>query len=366
MTIFKQLKGTVARTKVLASTSFQVLKRDRVLAVFPAMSLGAIAVILIANCVLVSLATTGLNAGTVDNPDRWATEPIVWLGAIATALLISFVSVYFTAALVYGAWERFRGNTPNVPNCLSAANARLHVIVPWAILAGTVGLLLELLYRLPSILRHMEGAVRQIPVVGQFVALAASLLAIVLESVWFLITYLVVPILVVEESGPIASCKRSFQLFRKTWGKSLLAQVAFELIGFLIALPGLALAVVLVITGRGNPVLPAVGIIIGVAWVLPIIVAMTAVIGIFKMALYLYTTTGEVPGEFQGTGLEDVFASKKALKADRKARRAKRKQLGANWRNLWTYPSDRFDDYVESNSMTAISNRDKSQDSPAT
>ena len=373
MGIFSQLINTVSRTRVLASTSFEVLKRDRVLMAFPALILVTAVVIAVVNWVLVSLATVGLNAGTVDDPDRWATEPIVWLGVIASTLLISFVSVYFTTALCYGAWERFRGNTPTFESCISAANARLHVIVPWAILAGTVGLVFELLYRLPTIVRHMGDNVRHIPVIGPFAqgaAVAARILAFVLEHAWFLITYLVVPILVVEETGPVASCKRCFQLFRKTWGKSLFAQVAFELIAFLIMLPGLVVAAVLVLAGLGNPVLLAVGIMIGVAWVLLVIVAMSAVIGIFKMALYLYVTTGEVPGEFQGTGLEEVFASRKALKAQRKAdrkdRRTRRKELGATWRNLWTYPSDRSDDYNERNYASTASSEKKIPDPPTT
>ena len=59
-----------------------------------------------------------------------------------------------------------------------------------------------------------------------------------------------------------------------------------------------------------------------VVWVSLVSVAIGAVTGIFKMALYLFATTGEVPGDFQGTGLEEAFANRKELKAERKAKRA--------------------------------------------
>lgn len=337
MGVFSNLRDTWRRTKALASASFEVLRRDRFLMVFPALSLVAILVIAVVNWVVVNLATVGLNAGTVDEPYRWASEPIVWLGVAASTLLITFVSVYLTAALTFGAWERFQGNTPTFESCISGANARLHVIGPWALLAGTVGLILELLYRLPNIVQHLNENVRHIPVIGPFAgsaALAARILALVLDSLWFLITYLVVPILVVEQTGPFASCKRSFQLFRKTWGKSLIAQVAFDLIGLLIALPGLLLAGLVVLAGWGNPAALVVGISIGVLWLLAVLLAMSAIVGIFKMALYLYVTTGEIPGEFEGTGLEEVFASKKALKAERKAEKARQKAEKAQQRSL--------------------------------
>lgn len=54
--------------------------------------------------------------------------------------------------------------------------------------------------------------------------------------------------------------------------------------------------------------------------------AVSVVIGalssVFKMALYLFATTGEVPGDFQDTGLEEAFVNRKELKAERKAKRA--------------------------------------------
>ena len=333
MGIFSDLRDSFSRTKVLASASYGVLKRDRSLMAFPALSIAAAALILAVNWALVNLASAGLNAGTVDEPGRWATEPIVWLGLIASILLISFTSIYFTVALTYGAWERFRGNTPTFEGCLSAANARLQVIVPWALLAGTVGVIIEVLYRLPRIFRHMQDAGRHIPVVGQFAALGAMIVAVVLETIWYFITYLVVPILVVEETGPFTSCKRSFRLFRKTWGKSLMAQIGFDLIGILIIIPGLMVAALIVLIGLGNPVSLVIGIAVGVAWLLVVLVAMAAVVGIFKMALYLYVTTGEVPGEFQGKGLEQAFASKKVLKAERKAKRQAKREQRRAWRD---------------------------------
>lgn len=333
--MFSELGKTWRQTKALASTSYGVLKRDKFLMAFPALSLVAVVVINVVVWVVVWVTTTGLSVGTVDDPDRWVAEPIVWIGLVANVLLCTFATVYFTAALTYGAWERLQGRTPTFEGCILAANARLHVIVPWAILAGLVGVIFQLLYRLPRIFLHLQEAGRHIPVVGQFAALGALIVAVVLETIWYFLTFLVVPILVVEETGPVTSCKRSFQLFRKTWGKSLVAQVGFDLIGLLIALPGLALAALVVLVGWGTTAALVVGIGIGALWLLTVMLAMSAVVGIFKMALYLYATTGEVPGEFQGTGLERAFASKKELKAERKAKRqAKRGQRGAVRKDL--------------------------------
>lgn len=321
MGMLSDLKSTWRRTRTLAATSYEVLKRDRFLMAFPALSLAASLIIGTATWVSLWVATDGLSFDTVDDPGVWATEPMLWIGLMIAVLLCTFASVFFTAALTYGAWERFRGRTPTFEGCLAAARARLHVIVPWAILAGFVGFVIELLYRLPRFFRHMEQAGRHIPVVGQFAAFGAMIVALVLESIWFFVTYLVVPVLVVEETGPVASCKRSFGLFRKTWGKSLIARVGFELIGLLLLLPGLLLAGLVVLAGWGSPVALVAGCGVGLVWLLAVIVAMSAIAGVFKMALYLYVTTGEAPGEFESTDLARAFASRKTLKQERKARK---------------------------------------------
>ena len=321
MAIFRELRSTWSRTRILASRSYGVLKRDRFLMAFPALTLAAVAVICVVTWAAVWIATGGLNAATVDDPGTWAAEPMLWIGLLVSVLLSTFVSVFFTAALTYGAWESLQGRTPTFDGCMAAAKARLHVIVPWAILAGLVGFVFELLYRLPRFFRHMEQAGRQIPVIGQFAALGALIVALVLEYIWYFFTFLIVPVLVVEETGPIASCKRSFGLFRKTWGKSLIAQVGFDLISLLLFLPGLVLAAMIVAVGWGSPVALVLGVLVGLAWLLMVTVAMSAIVGIFKMALYLYATTGEVPGDFEGSDLENAFTNKAARKAERKARK---------------------------------------------
>lgn len=304
------MRGVFSRTNDLASASYAVLKRDKALMALPAMGLAAAGAVLGINWVLVNLATTGLNAGTVDEPGKWGTEPIVWLSGVATALLICFVSVFFAAALTYGAWERFSGNKPTISNCLSAARDRLPVIVPWSLLTGTVGLL-------PTLIRNLEEGLKHLPF---FIGPALKIVADIFNIVWGFVTFLALPILVVEQTGPIASLKRSLELFRATWGKSIIAQVAFGLLGLLFAIPGLVLGGIFAAAGA-----VIVGIGIGAIWLLLVIVAISTLIGIFKMALYIYAATGEVPGEFHGAGLEQAFVSRKKLKADRKTRREQNK-----------------------------------------
>ena len=73
------------------------------------------------------------------------------------------------------------------------------------------------------------------PKVGQFVA---GLLGLA----WALASFLVIPVLVVENKGPFAALTESSRLLlRKTWGDQLVGNFGFGLLGFLLSLPALVL-----------------------------------------------------------------------------------------------------------------------------
>src|SRR4029077_13330612 len=99
--------------------------------------------------------------------------------------------------------------------------ARLPVIAGWALVSATVGL----------ILRIIEDRSARI---GQIVAA-------LLGMAWTVVSFLVVPILVIENKGPIAALKDSTALLKKTWGEQLVSNFSFGMIFFLLALPAFAL-----------------------------------------------------------------------------------------------------------------------------
>ena len=50
---------------------------------------------------------------------------------------------------------------------------------------------------------------------------------------------------------------------------------------------------------------------IGVAWILVSMVAVAALSGIYRTALYQYAATGQIPADFAGTDLANAFQPKK-------------------------------------------------------
>ena len=61
-----------------------------------------------------------------------------------------------------------------------------------------------------------------------------------LGAAWTVVSFLVVPILVVENKNPFAALQESAGLVKKTWGEQVAGNFGFGLIFFLLAIPAIA------------------------------------------------------------------------------------------------------------------------------
>ena len=263
-----------------AKASWAVLQHDRELAVLPILgALASIAVVL-AIGLPIWLSTNAID----DGGSSAGSEPMLWIGGIIILFAVTVITVFFNAAVVSGARERFSGGDPTISSAIKGAFSRIHVIVPWAILALTVGMIIRLIQSSDNIVARILGSL--------------------LNMAWGVLTFLVVPILVVEQTGPFQSLSRSGELLRRTWGENLIAQVGFGIIGLVAAIPGI---IIIAIGASAGSVGALIGVTIGFGWIALVSVVISTLTAIFQMALYIYATTGQVPMGFEQSGISDTF-----------------------------------------------------------
>ena len=274
----------------LAQQSYQVLKLDKELLLFPLMS--GIACLLVMASFAIPLWASGY-ADTVMNEEAVnQTQQILGYVLLFAFYVVNyFVVIFFNAALIACAIIRFKGGNPNLRDGFSAASARLPQILGWAVVAATVGL----------ILRIIESRSEK---VGQFVAG-------LLGMAWSAVTYFVVPVIVVEQVGPVTAAQRSLSILKKTWGEALTANFGIGLIVLLATL----LAMIPLIAGAaaisaGMVALGIVGVVCGVILVLLVSLVSSALNAIIVGALYLYAAEGTVPGQFDDALFQQAFAHK--------------------------------------------------------
>jgi hypothetical protein len=203
-----------------------------------------------------------------------------------------FVVIFFNSSLVFVALRKLEGRQASAVEGISFSFSRLPQIAMWAVVAATVGLILNWL---SSAARDQKG------VAGLVAGIAVSLVGFA----WSLATFFVVPVIVVDGTGPLESIRRSIDIIKKTWGEAVVGGAGISLAFLLLYVAAIALAAVLgLATGS---LLLAVGL--GLVLVLLLFLAQNTLEGIFVSAVFLYATKGEMKA-FSREELEGAFRKK--------------------------------------------------------
>ena len=255
-------------TWTLVSQSFRLLSHDKKLMVFPILSaIGAAALAL-----PFLLALFGMRAAAGGVHWGWNTWLLVFLWYCGA----SFITIFFNCALAACVQMDFAGQHPTLSDGFARAASRIHTILLWSLLTATVG-------HLARGLEMRAGWTGRL-IIGAF------------GLGWGMSTYLVVPVLVMEETGVMDSIRRSASLLRQTWGEQIVSGLAFGWLGLLFAVPGIVLGV---LGANGHPIF----LVPAVVWFATMAAAFTAASEIFTVALYRYATTGQPPSGYDAATL---------------------------------------------------------------
>ena len=277
--------GRFQRSWTLTKCSFQVLRSDKELLVFPLVA--ALAAIMVVATFVLPMFGLGL----FENMDGGRSfELYVW--GFAFYLVQYFVMFFFNSALVGAAMIRLDGGDPTVSDGLRIARSKWKQILGYAAIAATIGLILRALEQRAGFLGRI--------VIG-FIGVA-----------WTAVTFLTVPVLVARDIGPVDAVKESASLLKQTWGENLIGNggigLVLGLFNVTLMLVGGGIAIFLASQG-----LTMLAIALGVAVVIAVIVtalAQAALSGIYSAVLYRYAIAGDAPQGFDGMLLQDAFQRK--------------------------------------------------------
>lgn len=275
----------------LFKVSWGVLRNDKSLAAFPVLS-GAISLVVAGAFGGLLWLTSFEESTTAAGSTSTSFEPIGYVFLAVMYLALAFVTVYFQSALTAAADSSLRGEESSVAGGLREANSRIGVILGWALVIATVNM----------ILRAIE---ERFGFVG---AIVASLVG----AAWNIVTFLAVPVIVIERVGPVNALKRSGQLLKQTWGENIAAQVGFGLVGVIAMLPAVAL---IAIAGALASVASIPFIAAAVVWVLLVAIVLSSLGGIYRVALYRFAVDHTAPEAFAGVDLDHAFASRRNRRA---------------------------------------------------
>jgi len=276
----------ISRSWTLVKASAAVLQEDRKLLVYPALS--ALCTVIVAASFLVPAAFAGVFTRQMSG--HFTPGRIVLL--FAFYLVQYFIIIFFNSALVAAALIRLRGGEPTLADGFNAAKARLPAILGYAAISATVGMVLRSLQERAGFLGRW--------VVG-LIGLA-----------WSLATFLVVPILVNSDVGPVDAIKRSVELLKRTWGENLIGNAGIGVVFGLLSVVVILLGVFLVIPAISSHSAVAIGVVIALLVLTVILLALvqTALQGIYAAAIYRYAEEGASSPGFDRVLIADAFQQK--------------------------------------------------------
>ena len=281
------MAGKFARSWELTKASAAVLRSDKELLVFPLLS--SIAAIAVALTFVLPMFGLGMFQG-ITRDSHMSPELYVWLFLFYVAQY--FVIFFFNTALVGAAMIRLDGGDPTVADGFRIARSKAWPILGYAAIAATVGMILRAL-------EQRAGFIGRI-VIGM------------IGVAWTVATFMVVPVLVSREVGPIEAVKESAELLKRTWGENLIGNggigLVFGLLGFAMVGMGLMITIMLAKQGLGMLAI-GVGALFALG-LLALTLVQAALTGIYSAALYRYAVDGNAPVGFNGPLLESAFRIK--------------------------------------------------------
>ena len=267
--------GRIGRSFQLVGQSYRILMQDKELMILPLIS-GAV--------IITAVAAFAFGFG-VDSSKLQARGPELYVPVFLLYVVTYTVGIFFQAAVIAGATERMRGGNPTIGSALAAAKSRIGSIVMWAIVAATVGMVLR--------------------AISERLGFVGKIIVGLIGAAWSLATFFVVPVLVLEEETVRGSFHRSLEVFRKTWGETVVGGINLGVAAVC------AWITLFAVSGLLAMLIGAPALAFFAAGAVFLMVFFSALQGVYVASLYRYATNGEPTPGFDKALFDQAFIQKK-------------------------------------------------------
>ena len=192
-----------------------ILKSEKKFWMFPIIS--AISLIILIFLPFTSMLLSSISSGdTISNTA--SNQYSINYGFLFIYYLLVYTSVfYFNAAFIITINDKLENKPTSILSSLNRAAGKFHHLLGWAVISATVS----------TIIHALEDR----KIIG-------FILALIISVSFSLLCFFVMPILALENIGPIAAMKKSKKLFTNAWGSNLKARFGFGLYAFVYGLAG--------------------------------------------------------------------------------------------------------------------------------
>jgi len=279
--------GAFSRSWKITKLSFDVIKKDKELLLFPLLA-GIFSILFIVLMVVPSFLYSLISVDS-NSITGYVILFVVYLG-------LAFIATFFNVCVVYTAKKRFEGGNATFGESIKFSISKLHLIFLWSLLSATVGLLLKILDNLAERM-------------GKSGAIFVMILRSILGMAWSILTIFVVPSMVYYDLTPILAIKKSTETLKKTWGESLIRHFGLGLAQMVFILIGVPISILLFILLPGV-IGMIVALSVSVVYFLTVILIFSVANSVFNTALFVYADKGKIPAGYDKETLKSTFKQK--------------------------------------------------------
>jgi len=216
-------------------------------------------------------------------------ESGVYVGTFLSYMAIAIITVFWNAAIIASAHERLTaGTNPSFSYGIKQAMKCLPQIVIWGLISGTVGLII-------TAFQSMQQSDNLV------VSIFGHIASFIVQVAWWIATFFVVPMIVLDNIGVGESMSKSPELFKQTWGEDVVSTTGTGIINILVCL--LIVAICLPLFALGELGI-GLGILVMFAGIAISVLFFSACEAVNRVSLYYFAKTGESPPLAQKYGLD--------------------------------------------------------------
>ena len=207
-------------------------------------------------------------------------ESGVYVGTFLSYMAIAIITVFWNAAIIASAHERLTaGTNPSFSYGIKQAMKCLPQIVIWGLISGTVGLII-------TAFQSMQQSDNLV------VSIFGHIASFIVQVAWWIATFFVVPMIVLDNIGVGESMSKSPELFKQTWGEDVVSTSGTGIINILVCL--LIVAICLPLFALGEIGI-GLGILVMFAGIAISVLFFSACEAVNRVSLYYFAKTGESP-----------------------------------------------------------------------
>lgn len=206
-------------------------------------------------------------------------------GIAYLVLFVCYVACAFSlalgqAAIAHTVYTRLHGGDASLGQSLRMAFSHAGSLLVWSCITSTVGVVLHAISERSKIL--------------------GMIIAAILGTAWGILTYFVVPAMVIDKKSAFGSIPRSAAVFKATWGETLVSNFSLGAVFFLahvlVLLSFVGLTVV-TLSYRSMPLFILLSVLV-VLWVILASIVHSTLNAVLRTLLYIYATESVVPQNF--------------------------------------------------------------------